>query len=576
MLHGSRNRHIRWTKKITKQGANVARIHYDSSTGSDTESEDGNTEGHCYSSESNGSVSLRIVPAVIEAPGGKSVKINVMQDDGNQGGLLALKIAQFLGLKGRPAPFTLGTAGGDTKRINTQEVDFVVKAVKGTFKQKVTAKVIDRVARIKPVDWNKEKKNWPHLSGITFPEVIPDEEVTLLLGNDTPIFNNCIEEVTGPTPYDPVARLTPLGWSAIGRTKKNAKSECSFLAHSFLTHQIEEEMSRFSGLIEEKNLSPFAVMELKNFKNERGNFDKEYGNQLHFKGDRPEWVASDSADTVEGWEDMPEWVASKTAGTVEGGEDRPEWVASATQTSPGDKPEWVAPGPEKRVPLVISHEKGFAEADYEERVNSDQVLTEILRKEFELNYVEGENANTMSEENKYAMEKLRNSRKKLQTGGYEMGVIWRPNEPDLPNNRHIAERRLKMVERSPKLADPKLREMYQSVFKGWIEKGYILKIEEVDPNESQNFLATFPVIELERQTTKIRVVVDSAQKCDGKSLNDAIFAGPNFINNLCEVLLRFRMNYIALAGDISEMYLRVKMKKRRSTISSHFVERKAG
>jgi len=60
-----------------------------------------------------------------------------------------------------------------------------------------------------------------------------------------------------------------------------------------------------------------------------------------------------------------------------------------------------------------------------------------------------------------------------------------------------------------------------------VEKGYIQKLE---PNEGEDgsswYLQHFPVIREDRETTKVRIVFDSAARCKGVSLNDVMLTGP--------------------------------------------------
>ena len=67
-------------------------------------------------------------------------------------------------------------------------------------------------------------------------------------------------------------------------------------------------------------------------------------------------------------------------------------------------------------------------------------------------------------------------------------------------------------------------------------------------------LPHFPVIRMDKTTTKVGIVFNCSTKTDGVSLNDAICAGPKLQKDLFEVLIRFRRNPVALACDIKEMY----------------------
>ena len=67
---------------------------------------------------------------------------------------------------------------------------------------------------------------------------------------------------------------------------------------------------------------------------------------------------------------------------------------------------------------------------------------------------------------------------------------------------------------------------------------------------------------MDKPSTKVRIVFDCSAKCDGVSLNDVIHPGPKLQNDLFNVLIRFRRNPIALACDIREMYLQIKIDKK--------------
>ncbi|XP_064638261.1 uncharacterized protein LOC135494279 [Lineus longissimus] len=53
------------------------------------------------------------------------------------------------------------------------------------------------------------------------------------------------------------------------------------------------------------------------------------------------------------------------------------------------------------------------------------------------------------------------------------------------------------------------------------------------------------------------MVLDCAAKFDGTSLNSNILPGPKLLNDLVEVLLRFRRYLVAIVGDVSEMFLQI-------------------
>ena len=63
----------------------------------------------------------------------------------------------------------------------------------------------------------------------------------------------------------------------------------------------------------------------------------------------------------------------------------------------------------------------------------------------------------------------------------------------------------------------------------------------------------------ESESTPLRIVFNSSAVYHGHKLNDYWAKGPDLINNLLGVLLRFRENKIVLIGDIKKMYHSVKI-----------------
>lgn len=77
-------------------------------------------------------------------------------------------------------------------------------------------------------------------------------------------------------------------------------------------------------------------------------------------------------------------------------------------------------------------------------------------------------------------------------------------------------------------------------------KGYIRRLEpgEIDDGPSW-YLPHFPVVREDKETTKVRIVDDSAARYGGVSLNDTMLPGPKLQQDVSDVLLRFRNNPVA-------------------------------
>ena len=66
--------------------------------------------------------------------------------------------------------------------------------------------------------------------------------------------------------------------------------------------------------------------------------------------------------------------------------------------------------------------------------------------------------------------------------------------------------------------------------------------------------------------TKPRVVYDVSAKCDGFSINDCIFSGPDLLNHLAHVLAKFRLGKYALISDLSKCFFHVRLPEEQQDV----------
>uniref|UniRef100_A0A8D8LSF2 Integrase catalytic domain-containing protein n=1 Tax=Cacopsylla melanoneura TaxID=428564 RepID=A0A8D8LSF2_9HEMI len=92
-----------------------------------------------------------------------------------------------------------------------------------------------------------------------------------------------------------------------------------------------------------------------------------------------------------------------------------------------------------------------------------------------------------------------------------------------------------------------------------LEKGIL----EIVPNEDLDkpccYFPYHAVIRESSSTTKVRFVMDASarQNRSKPSLNDLLYRGPVLLENLCSLLLRFRMSMFALISDIEKAFLNI-------------------
>ena len=65
---------------------------------------------------------------------------------------------------------------------------------------------------------------------------------------------------------------------------------------------------------------------------------------------------------------------------------------------------------------------------------------------------------------------------------------------------------------------------------------------------------------------KSRVVFDGAASFKGASLNDAVLLGSNLLNNLVDVLIRFRLGKFACMANLSKCFFQVAMPKNQQKL----------
>ena len=153
---------------------------------------------------------------------------------------------------------------------------------------------------------------------------------------------------------------------------------------------------------------------------------------------------------------------------------------------------------------------------------------------------------------------LWNKEVKKVDGHYELPIPWRDRSEFLPNNFIVAKSRLDSL--CKKLEREGTRERYNDEICKYVDRGYA---EVVPDNEMCNVERTWYLphhgVTSDKKPDKLRVVFDCASKFRGKSLNDRCLQGPNLINQLLPVLLRFRQHSIAIQADIESMYHQVRI-----------------
>ena len=100
-------------------------------------------------------------------------------------------------------------------------------------------------------------------------------------------------------------------------------------------------------------------------------------------------------------------------------------------------------------------------------------------------------------------------------------------------------------------------EEVSTILAGYLEKGYIETVPAME--EQQGWYLPFFEVVNRQKSTPVRLVFDAKAKYRGVSLNQEILDTPNRLRDLTIVLTRMRRFRFVLAGDITEMFLQIRL-----------------
>ena len=145
---------------------------------------------------------------------------------------------------------------------------------------------------------------------------------------------------------------------------------------------------------------------------------------------------------------------------------------------------------------------------------------------------------------------------------------WKDYHPPLPDNLELCRRRLSGLLRRLK-QNPQLLSEYDSVIKDQMNKGIVEVVQDPSTDTCSDRIHYLPhhgVVHQDK-TSKLRIVYDASARTNGPSLNSCLYTGPSFGQSIFDILVRFRLHSVALAGDIEKAFLMVSvMEKDRDSL----------
>ena len=163
----------------------------------------------------------------------------------------------------------------------------------------------------------------------------------------------------------------------------------------------------------------------------------------------------------------------------------------------------------------------------------------------------------MSEQERLALERMEDSLVKLPEG--KLSINYPFNEKAYLQKSNLAQARAiqTSVERSV-VKKGIQKEFYEEMHKAR-EAGALVKLHEkelVSWEGPVHYVSYFPVINPDSSSTRVRIVSNSAMKNShtGYSFNDTTDAVPNTLNDLYDVLIKWRCHEVCVMYDLSKAY----------------------
>ena len=480
-------------------------------------------------------VALRTVLVFLKN-GNWRIKVNGLLDEASTKTYLNADVAAELGLQGHPQSVTVNVLNGQTETFETTPVKVELESLDGNVKTTISGSTAERVTgNMKVISRGKYAGKCTHLKGIQFPNPGIRPIVDLLIGVDYAELHYSFKDVRGQ-PGEPVARLMPLGWTCTGTVSglRGGDYQSSF-AHTYLVRE-HSDADEISGLLRQfwqiENprtsrdrtvLNPDEQCALEQVEKSLKYLDGRYQVALPWKEKVPDLPENyDMAlrrlgNTEKRLLKNPEIAAAYSENITQYLEKGYIRKIDPTEEKPARR--WYLP----HFPVV--------------RLDRGTTKTRIV---FDASAKFGG----------IFLNDVIHQGPKVQRDLKE-------KVPDLPENYDMALRRLGNTEKRL-LKNPEIAAAYSENITQYLEKGYIRKIDPTEEKPARRwYLPHFPVVRLDRGTTKTRIVFDASAKFGGIFLNDVIHQGPKVQRDLNDVLLRFRRHPIALICDIAEVYLRI-------------------
>ncbi|CAG9125027.1 unnamed protein product [Plutella xylostella] len=185
-------------------------------------------------------------------------------------------------------------------------------------------------------------------------------------------------------------------------------------------------------------------------------------------------------------------------------------------------------------------------------------MEKMMKHCFELESLSIEARKPTTDPEEQATRKLEEESRRLPDGRFETRLLWKRENEKIPNNRQDGLKRLCSLERKLD-RDPELKKKYEECMENMLKSGYAKPATTLPTQDRTWYLPHFAVCNPEKK--KIRLVYDAAAKSHGRSLNDMLLTGPDLLQLLPGVVMRFRQHLYAVSADIKEIFMQIRIKE---------------
>ena len=142
-----------------------------------------------------------------------------------------------------------------------------------------------------------------------------------------------------------------------------------------------------------------------------------------------------------------------------------------------------------------------------------------------------------------------------EDGRFEVKLPWNTDPVNVQNNRIQALQRDNNLTRQ--LArKPDIGKLFSDQIQEMIDEGIL---ELVDDDYPRRYVPLLAVVDMERDSTKVRICLDAKAKFKKLALNDLLLKGKLEMPNIVQIVTAFRTGRYALIGDIKKMFWQIKL-----------------